>query len=145
MRIESGVSPPLDHVFHFGCVEVFDGSEQRSLVRVITGIDVTAKSNQTRDQIGSTFLDAAVDGGLSAFIATVDVLASSDQELNDLLRADEVQELRLSIFAPQVCANLAVFHCLSHGFNIPACEDLFDVLGESFAHTGLQVKVILQE
>ena len=98
-----------------------------------------------RDQIGSTFLDAAVNGGLSAFIATVDVLASSDQEFNDLLRADEVQELGLSVFTPQVCANLAVFHCLSHGLDIPARKDFFNVVRQSFAHTDHQVKVLLQE
>ena len=86
-----------------------------------------------------------MNGGLSAFIATVDVLASSDQELDNLLRTEEVQELGLSVFTPQVCANLAVFHCLSHGLDVPACKDLFDVIGESFAHTGLQVNVILQE
>lgn len=103
------------------------------------------RGKQTGDQIGSTLLDAAVNGGLSAFIATVDVLASSDQELDELLRAEEVQELGLSVFAPQVCTDLTVFHCLSHGLDVPACKDLFNVVGESFAHTGLQVKVILQE
>ena len=73
------------------------------------GIDIATKGNETGDQIGSTLLDSAVNGGLSSFVATVDVLASSDQELDDLLRAEEVQELGLSVFAPQVCANLAVF------------------------------------
>ena len=115
------------------------------MVRVIPGIDVTAKGNETGDQIGSTLLDAAVNGGLSSFVATVDVLASSDQELDNLLRAEEVQEFGLSVFAPQVCANLAVFHCLSHGLDVPACEDFFDVVGESFAHSDLHVNVILQE
>ena len=145
MRIKSGVSAPLDHLFHFGRVQAFDSAEQRSLVRVISGIDIAAKGNETGDQIGSTLLDSAVNGGLSSFVATVDVLASSDQELDDLLRAEEVQELGLSVFTPQVCTNLTVFHCLGHGLDVPACADFFDVVGESFAHTGLQVNVILQE
>lgn len=145
MRIKSRVSAPLDHLFHLGRVQAFDSAEQRSLVRVIPGIDVTAKGNETGDQIGSTLLDAAVNGSLSAFIATVDVLASGDQELDNLLRAEEVQEFGLSVFAPQVCANLAVFHCLSHGLDVPACEDFCDVVGESFAHSDLHVNVILQE
>ena len=145
MRIKSRVSAPLDHMFYIGRVQAFDSAEQRSLVRVIPGIDIAAKGNETGDQIGSTLLDAAVNGGLSAFIATVNILASSDQELGDLLRAEEVQELGLSVFAPQVCTDLTVFHCLSHGLNVPACEDLFDVIGEGFAHSGHQVKVILQK
>lgn len=145
MRIKSGVSTPLDHLFHLGRVLAFDSAEQRSLVRLISGIDIAAKGNETGDQIGSTVLNAAVNGGLSAFIATVDVLASNDQELDNLLRAEEVQKLGLSVFTSQVCANLAVFHCLSHGLDVPACEDFFDVVGESFAHTSLRVNVILQE
>ena len=145
MRIESGVSAPLDHLFYLGRVQAFDSVEQRSLVRAISGIDIAAKGNETGDQIGSTLLDSAVNGGLSAFIATVDVLASGDQELDNLLRTEEVQEFGFSVFTPQVCANLTVFHCLGHGINVPACEDFFDVVGESFAHSDLQVNVILQE
>ena len=135
----------MDQLFYLGSGQAFDSAEQRSLVRVISGIDIAAKGKQTGNQIGSMLLDAAVNGGLSALIATVNVLASSDQELGDLLRADKVQELRFSVFAPQICTNLAVFHCLSHGPNVPACEDFFDVVGESFAHTSLRVNVILQE
>ena len=49
MRIKSGVSAPLDHLFYLGRVQAFDSAEQRSLVRVISGIDIAAKGNQTRD------------------------------------------------------------------------------------------------